>query len=107
MPQVIHQHRQTGKTTRLIEMCAEAEAKGECSYIVVHSHNEAYRVSQLAKELGKIIGFPITFDEFLRGAYDKRRVKHLYIDEAQFLFGMLSPYVPIEAVTMTKEDNDN
>lgn len=46
-------NRQTGRTQQLINMCAEAEKRGEMSYIVCHNHSEAYRISKQAEEMGK------------------------------------------------------
>lgn len=70
---IIYGGRQTGKTKKLIELAAEAEARGECSYIVCHSHNEAYRIAKVAEEMEKFIRFPIIYDELLAKQYSKYR----------------------------------
>jgi hypothetical protein len=95
--QVIIGGRQTGKTTRLIKECAEAEARGEVSYIVCHSGQEARRIAQIAKEKGLQIGFPLTYDEFLKGQYSS--ISQLYIDNVDMLIRYISR-IRVEAVTI-------
>lgn len=100
--QVILSGRKTSRTTRLIEMCAEAEKKGEISYIVCHSHEAAYAIKQKAEELNLFIGFPLTFGEFLDHQYHGKVIKNFYIDNADMLLQSLTA-VHIEAVVLEKE----
>ena len=91
--------RQSGRTTKLIEMAAESEARGEVCYIVCHSHTEAYRISQIARRRGLNIGFPLTYDEFLQRKYHAHNIHHLYIDNAEMLIQYMST-LPIAAMTI-------
>lgn len=86
---VIASGRRTGKTTELIKMCAEAEAKGETSYIICHSNREAFKIHEQAKSMQLKIGFPITVDELLIGGLTGSSVKNLYIDNAEYIIGKL------------------
>lgn len=100
---VVASGRQTGRTTTLIEMCHEAERRGEVSYMVCHSEGEARRIFQLAKELGKDIAMPITHLDFLNSKYHAPHIKYFYIDNLEFLLSRLTT-VPIAAITITTND---
>lgn len=101
---VIASGRKTSRTTQLIELCAELEAKGEISYIVVGTQREAHMVAQKAKELDLTIGFPITFDEFLNQQYFGPHIKHFLIDNVDHLLYRLTT-IHIAAVTILKEND--
>ncbi len=96
---VIAGGRGTGRTQALITLAAEAEARGEVGYIVVHSRQEATAVFHFAKQQGLTIGFPITYDEFLSSAYAGRNVKRFWIDNAEMLLQSMTP-VLIAAITV-------
>jgi hypothetical protein len=100
---VILRHRKSGRTQSLIELCAEAEGRGEVSYIVCSSHVEAHRIAETAKEFNLNIGFPITYHEFLKGEYFGRNIKNFFIDNADHLLQSITT-VPIKAVTMEKSE---
>lgn len=89
-----------GKTTQLIKLAAEAEARGEVCYIVVHNHQEAWRVRQHASKLGLSIGFPLTYEEFVTNAW-ARSVHHIYIDNVLDLLQYIAGPTRVEAVTLT------
>lgn len=96
---VILRSRQTGRTEELIRLCAEAEERGEVSYIVCSNHAEAYALVETAKKLKLMIAFPITVREFLDNQYAARHVDNLFIDNADHLLQSIAQ-VPIRAVTM-------
>lgn len=100
--EVITGGRRTGRTQKLIRLAAEAEARGEVSYIVCHSHQEATRIFRLADELGLKIGFPLSYEEFLTRKYSGMNIANLYIDNVEYLLQLLS-HVQIAAVTILKE----
>lgn len=102
--EVIADGRQTGRTTKLIEMAAAAEARGEVCYIACHSHTEAYRIAQLARKKSLNIGFPITYGELLLGQHGST-IHHIYIDNVELLLHQLIT-IPIKAVTITTEGGD-
>lgn len=97
---VIVDGRQTGRTTKLIKLCAEAEANGEVSYIVCLSHTEAYRIAQQAKSMGLSMGFPITYDEFIRSAGHRSFIKNFYMDNVEFLLQMLAGPTKVAGITL-------
>jgi NAD-dependent SIR2 family protein deacetylase len=99
---VILRPRQTGRTEELIRLCAEAEERGEVSYIVCSNHTEAYRIAEVAKELKLMIGFPLTVHEFLDNQYAARNVNNLFIDNADQLLQAIAQ-VPIRAITVEQE----
>jgi len=96
---VITGGRQSGRTTRLIELCAEAEAKGEVSYIVCQSHSECYRIAKLAETMELRIAFPISYDEF-RSIGQGHFIKNFYIDNADTLLEWLAGPVSVKAITV-------
>jgi Cdc6-like AAA superfamily ATPase len=98
MIRLIAGRRQTGRTTTLIELCAEKEAAGEVSYIVVANHQQAYAIAQKAQEMGLSIGFPLTYTEFIERRWAGNHIKHFFIDNVEhFLSGLAAP-VNVEAV---------
>jgi len=97
---IIYNGRKTNRTTTLIQLCAEAEARHEVSYIVCHNQQEAYRIAQKAKAMGLNIGFPLTYDELLNDQY---HCKHLFIDNVEKLLARIAR-VNIAAITLLKED---
>jgi len=98
--------RQTGRTNKLIELCYEAENRREVSYIVVRNHNEAYRISKKAIELGMPIAFPITYEEFWHGQYAGHNISNFFIDNAELLLQyMCKGKSKIAAITITRESD--
>lgn len=101
---VICSGRKTSRTTRLIELCIDAEARGEPSYIVCHSRHEAIRIMRKASEMGYHIPMPITYDEFMRNQYASKFIKHFFFDNVEKFVQMLTP-VHVAAITILKTDN--
>lgn len=97
MPKLVISEPGSGRTTELIRAAAENETHGVVCYIVCHSQQEAYRISKLAEEMELNIGFPITYDEFLRGSYSNRNIDKLYIDNLRMFLTYISN-VPIDTV---------
>ena len=99
LPKLIIGDRKSGRTTDLIITSAAAERKGIVSYIVCHSHQEAYRIAEFAKEKELNIGFPLTYDEFLHRSYVGQNVDVLYIDNLHMLLQHIcKPDVEIDLV---------
>lgn len=96
---VIHKERGTGKTAELIEI-----ASREGGYIVCHCHDEAYRISKVAEESGKPILFPLTYDEYLSGAFYSKNIKAFYIDNVELLLARIARGVPVKAISINKEN---
>lgn len=97
---VIARTRQTGRTTELIELCAAAEARGEVSYIVCHTYHEAYRIAQKAQEKGLNIGFPLTFDEFIRHDFAGQNIHNFFIDNAEWLLARFCVPATLAAIAV-------
>lgn len=103
--QVIASGRKTSRTTRLIEMAAEFEAKHEVCYIVCKNHEQAYRIAQKARELNLNIGFPLTYDEFLSEDYHGNNIKKFLIDNADHLLQYMTS-VEIAAIVVETTTGD-
>lgn len=101
---VIASGRKTSRTTQLINLCAEAEARGEISYIVVKNHERAQAVAQKARELGLTMGFPVTFNEFLSNRWSANNIKNFFIDDADQLLASLAAPAQIAAIVVLKEN---
>jgi hypothetical protein len=97
MTKLIIGDRQSGRTTDLIKAAAEEEAHGVVCYIVCHSQEEAYRISQEAQKMELSIGFPLTYDEFIHRSYHGTNIDKFYIDNLRMFFSHISN-VPIEMV---------
>ncbi len=101
---VIGGPRRSGRTTRLIELCHEAESTGTPSYIVCHSTDEAHRIFELASEMEKPIAFPITYDE-LKAFHGAPTQFNFYIDNAEYLLQkLLSLPYNIDAIAITVDE---
>ena len=96
--QIILRKRQMGKTTELIRISAETFA-----YIVVPTRKDAGTVSEMAKDMGLDIPFPLTYDEFIRGQYYGKNIKGFLIDNADMLLQYMAKGVAIKAISL----NDN
>lgn len=88
----------SGKTTELIKMAAEGRY-----YIVCRNYNHARHIQQMALEMGVVILFPISYDEFLNRQYNGVHIDGFLIDDADALLQRLSP-VRITAITLTNEN---
>lgn len=101
---VILRHRKTGRTQDLILMCSKAEKRGEISYIVCASQEEARRIFEEAEALESPIAFPITYYEFRAQQYAGRNIQNFFIDNADHFLQSLTT-VPIRAVTMEQTED--
>ncbi len=64
MMEIITGGRQTGKTTKIIQVAAE-----KFGYIICRSQSDAHRIARMAKKMGLDIPFPISYSEFLSGRH--------------------------------------
>lgn len=85
--------RRSGKTRRLIELCAEYGG-----YMVVRSHREAHRVAQMARELGLRIPFPISHGELLSSGCSAG-VRQLWFEEPAAFLSQLTN-VPVAGLSI-------
>lgn len=88
--------RRTGKTTKLIEICAK-----DGGYIVTDSQQSAFRITHLANEMGLNINFPITYGEFITGRYGSGVIQ-FHIDNVDLLLKHISRY-PVKTITITDD----
>lgn len=102
---IIGGSRRSGRTTRLIELCAQSEANGNPSYIVCHNLNEASRIFREAKSLNLDIAFPITYDE-LGSFHGMPTAKFkFFIDNGEYLLRkFLSSKYDIDTITITVDE---
>lgn len=95
---VICRGKATGKSTELIQMCAE-----NGGYIVCESLHRADKIAKYARMLGLNIPLPITFREFITHQYSPQGIKNFYFDNIdRILQGMTS--VEIKAISLTEDE---
>jgi predicted AAA+ superfamily ATPase len=97
--QIIYKPRQSGKTTKLIEI-----ASCEVFHIVCRNKREAERVFLVAKKLGFDIPFPLTFHEFINGLFLGVTIKGFVIDDVDLLVKYIARGVPVKAISINKEE---
>lgn len=86
--------RQSGKTTKLIQMSAETGA-----IIVVGTYPMAKYVMSMAINMGLEIPEPISYKDLIKRAHYDHLTRRYLIDEAQMLFDWLN----VNAVTITTD----
>ena len=91
--------RRTGKTTKLIEACAE-----QGGYIVCSSEREARDIARRAKDMGHNIPFPVTSFEVVNGKTLGKRIELLHVDNAEFV---LQDLLRVRLGTITMSDYEN
>ncbi len=96
---VLARDRGSGKTLALMLHAADCG-----SYIVCHSHQEAHRIAQLARDKGLRIPFPLTYSEFIRHEWFGRGIASFAIDNADMLLQEIAKEVPVTMATLTAED---
>lgn len=100
--------RQSGKTTKLIEMAAETGA----TIVTANSHMADY-IKVLTHKMGKDIKDPICITKIintkgsdLNSVFNRSLVaEHLLIDEAQIVLEQILKYYCIDAITVNIEEN--
>ena len=90
---ILRKGRRTGKTTEAIKVANETGA-----YLVVHSKEEAKRVSDDTDR------FPITYSELLKGKMEGSFVRNIVIDNLEVFLQRALPGVKIELITTTCEE---
>ena len=90
--EIVFRARQSGKTTELIRRSAETG-----SYVT------AKYVTQMAANLGVVIPFPLTFEEFVSKQYLARGIRSVCVDDVDELIRYISG-VPIEAVALSSHE---
>ena len=91
--------RQTGKTTKLIEI---SEKTG--MYILVATRARAYCLANLAREEGKNIPYPVTVEDYIRsGGFRGSFIKSILIDDADAVLNQIFKNVDIHTITMSIE----
>jgi hypothetical protein len=92
---IIVKPRLGGKTIDLIRLAVKHNG-----YIICRDRNEAGRVANVARDMGHLINFPITFDEFQRNKYYAIGIQKFFIDNADLLLQSMTS-IPIAAITVT------
>lgn len=95
---IIIKPRGKGKTTDLINLCAN----NNYSLIVVGTQENARMVFEAAKKMKKPIPMPITYRDFLENRYAGQNIDTFLIDNVDLLL-QWTTRVPIEAITLTEE----
>ncbi len=95
---VIFNGRGMGKTTKAIKMANETGG-----YLLVHSYDEAVRLSRLPGDQ-KPLRFPVTYQEFLSGKMRGSFVRNVVIDNAEMFLREVTGGVSVDAITLTTEE---
>lgn len=77
--------RGSGKTTELIKLCAEKNAKGSPAAILVVDKKRAEYVADLARVMEISIPHPVTLDEMKDGAFRGSFIERILVDDADNL----------------------
>jgi len=85
----------SGKTTELIKL-----AEKHFAYLVVRDRKTAYWVAEKAKQEGKDIPFPLTYDEFIRGRFYRGGIRCFIIDDAGTLLSYMARGVELKAFSI-------
>ena len=92
--------RQTGKTTRLIELSERTAAPILCADL-----KRALFVAKLAEDQGRHIPNPITVNDVRIGSLRGLRIQNILIDDADAVLTRIFG-VTIDAITMTSDTED-
>lgn len=88
--------RQSGKTTKLIQLSAETGAT-----IAAATPQMARYIAYMANQMGLKIPEPVPYSVMLNNAYCFEKPTRYLVDEAQMLFDMLC----VDAVTIAMDGN--
>ena len=97
---VIYRPRQAGKTLELIKI-----AEKDNLYIVCPNRSQVYHIAELAKKIGLVIPFPLTWQELIDKQYYSKTINGFLIDNLDQCIQTLSPTVEIKGVSLTNEEN--
>ena len=107
---IIYQPRHSGKTTELIKIASEGRYK-----LIVCGHQNAvdmvWKLAHTLKEekvIKNLPPMPITMAQFLEGRFAHgRNIESFLIDDIEPYFGRFARGIPIEAISVTKDEEDN
>lgn len=97
---IICRHRQTGRTTELIEECA----KYNYAAIVAPNRTRAFSIFKQAKEMGKSIPLPITFNEFIEGEWYGPNIDAFLFDDLDDSIRMIAHGIPLAAAVFKNQE---
>lgn len=89
--------RGTGKTYQLIKLSAETGDTIICTRI-----EECNKIDLDAQEMGLLIPFPLTYNEFINKRYLGKHIKGFLIDNIELLIQEMCN-VPVNAITISSE----
>lgn len=99
---VIVKDRGEGKTVDLIRRSALTGF-----YMVVRNHQAAHDAHLRSLDMGLLIPFPLTYDEFLEGRYNTRGIRGVLIDDADELLRSLARGgAAIDTITLSWEPEE-
>lgn len=94
--------RQNGKTTELIKRSAESGI-----YILTVNRARARIIANQAHDMGYDIPYPVSVSDYMRSnGFRGSFIKKIYIDDADDVLKSIFNTVIIEAITMTKEEEE-
>ena len=93
--------RRSGRTTKMIEMCAEHPG----SVIVAPNQRSAESIFHMALMMGKQIPFPMTFDHFVHKCYMGDQYEKFLFDDLDRSLQLAAGHGRIVAATMESEES--
>ena len=88
-----------GKTTELIKQSAKNNV-----YIMTLSLKRSQMIANMARDMGLIIPYPVTYDDYIRThGFAGSFIDKVYIDDADDLLQRILSRVNVEIITMTQE----
>jgi cobalamin biosynthesis protein CobD/CbiB len=90
--------RRSGKSTELIQRAVD-----EGGFIVTDSSQSAYRLVEMAKEMGIHLSLPVTYEEFLQERYRGLGVSLFHIDDIERFVQYVARGVTVATITLTLE----
>lgn len=93
--------RRSGRTTKMIEMCAEHPG----SVIVAPNQRAAESIFHMAVMMGKQIPFPMTFNHFAFRCYTKGQYKEYLFDDLDRSLQLMAGSGRVAAATMESEES--
>lgn len=90
-----------GKTQKLIRISHET-----CTYILVANADRQREIAHMAREMKLDIPFPVTVNDYLHTKFRGSFIKHILIDDAEDVLQRVFYTVEIDAITLTKDDDE-
>lgn len=90
-----------GKTQKLIKLSFATN-----TYILVAGRQRQREVFDMARKMGLHILFPVTVEDYMNNQFRESFIKHILIDDAEDVLQRVFYTVEIDAITLTKDEEE-